>query len=111
MNRVTLIGRLTTEPKVSETETTTVLNMVIAVRRPTKDDKADFPLITVFGKLANHCAEHLQKGSLIGVDGKLQTSRYEDETGHMTYRCNVVANKIDFLSWGEPRDEDEADSE
>lgn len=106
MNNWTGIGRLTREPEVryiSESQTA-VATFTIAIDRPTgagKEKKTDFPRITVFGRQAENCERFLAKGRLVGIQGSIQTGSYTDKDGKTVYTTDVVANRVEFLEWGE----------
>ena len=106
MNSVVLIGRLTRDPEVRYTAATqmAVATFTLAINRPvTKDGKkeADFPRITVFGKQAENCEKYLAKGRLCGIQGRLQTGSYQNKDGATVYTTDVVADRVEFLEWGD----------
>jgi len=110
MNSVVLIGRLTKDPEVRYTAGSqmAVCNFTLAIDRPTKKDeekKTDFPRVTVFGKQAESCERFLQKGRLCGVQGRLQTGSYQDKDGKMVYTTDVIADRVEFLDWGNASEE------
>lgn len=78
-----------------------VTRFSIAIDRPGKDKGADYPNITVFGKQAENCEKFLKKGRLVGVQGRLQTGSYERSDGSKVYATDVVADRVEFLEWGE----------
>ena len=92
MNSVTLIGRLTRDPEVKYTPTQVAIgNFTIAIDRPVKqgeEKQTDFPRITVFGKQAENCEKFLAKGSLVGIQGRLETNGQY---------MNVKADRVEFL--------------
>ena len=106
MNNVVLIGRLTRDPEVryiSENQMA-VATFTVAIDRPTKagqEKKTDFPRITVFGKQAENCERFLAKGRLVGIQGRIQTGSYTDKDGKTVYTTDVVADRVEFLEWGE----------
>ena len=106
MNQVILIGRLTRDPEmryISETQTA-VATFTLAIDRPTptgKEKKTDFPRITVFGRQAENCERFLVKGRLVAIQGKLQTGSYTNKDGQTIYTTDVVADRVEFLEWGE----------
>ena len=109
MNNVTLIGRTTREVELRYTPSqTAVARFSIAISRPTKDGekKADFPNIIVFGKQAENCEKYLAKGRLVGIQGRLQTGSYEDKDGKRVYTTDVIAERVEFLEWGDSRTEE-----
>ncbi len=103
MNNVSLIGRLTKDPELRYTAQTqmAVATFNIAIDRgkdKNGDDKgADFPRIMVFGKQAENCEKYLSKGSLVGIQGRIQTGSYKNKNGDTVYTTDVVANFVKFL--------------
>lgn len=105
MNSVILIGRLTRDPEVRYVATSqmAVATFTVAINRPMTngEKKADFPRVTVFGKQAENCERYLAKGRLVGVQGRLQTGSYQDKNGNTVYTTDVVADRVEFLEWGD----------
>lgn len=104
INRVILTGRLTKDPELSVTPSgISRTHFTLAVNRAFKnqngEQEADFINIQVWRKTAESVANHLKKGSLVGIDGRIQTGSYEKE-GQRVYFTNVVADSVQFL---EPR--------
>lgn len=106
MNNVTLIGRLTRDPEVRYTSGSqmAVARFSVAIDRPVKsgqDKQTDFPSIVVFGKQAENCERYLSKGKLVGIEGRIQTGSYTNKDGNKVYTTDVVANRVEFLEWGD----------
>lgn len=105
MNSVNLIGRLVREPEVRYTTSEmAVATMTIAIDRPPKSDGTkgtDFPRITVFGKTAENCSKYLTKGRKVAIEGRLQTGSYKNKNGDTVYTTDVIANRVEFLEWGD----------
>jgi single-strand DNA-binding protein len=105
MNSVVLIGRLTKDPEVRYTgEQMAVASFTVAIDRPPRADKekvTDFPRVTVFGKQAENCERFLKKGRLVAIEGKIQTGSYTNKDGQKVYTTDVVANRVEFLEWGD----------
>ena len=106
MNSVNLIGRLTRDPEVRYTSgtQTAVTSFTIAIDRITREGaekQADFPRITVFGKQAENCEKYLAKGRKVAIEGRLQTGSYQNKNGDTVYITDVVANRVEFLEWGD----------
>ena len=81
-----------------------VASFSIAIDRPQRNDRekqTDFPRITVFGKQAENCEKYLKKGRLVGIEGRLQTGSYQNKNGDTVYTTDVVANRVEFLEWGD----------
>lgn len=108
MNQVILIGRLTKDPETRYTSESqiAVCTFTLAVDRPTKqgeEKKADFPRITVFGRQAENCEKYLSKGKKVAVQGRIQTGSYQNSQGQKVYTTDVIAERIEFLEWGEQK--------
>ena len=105
MNSVVLIGRLTRDPELRyAANQTAVATFTIAIDRPVRaggEKQTDFPRITVFGKQAENCDKFLVKGRLVGVQGRLQTGSYTNKDGATVYTTDVVADRVEFLEWGD----------
>jgi len=109
MNSVVLIGRLTRDPVVRYTPETqmAVATFSIAIDRlikAGKEKRTDFPRVTVFGKSAENCERFLNKGKLVGVQGRLQTGSYKNKDGVTVYTTDVVADRVEFLEWSKTKE-------
>src|SRR5690625_4035059 len=101
LNRTVLVGRLVRDVDLWYTPSgTAVANFTIACNRPFKskdgDQEADFINIVVWRKPAENTAQYTKKGSLVGVDGRLQSRTYEQD-GRTVYVTEVVADSVQFL--------------
>ena len=106
MNSVVLIGRLTRDPEIRYTAGTqmAVATFTVAIDRPVRsggEKQTDFPRVTVFGKQAENCERYLAKGRLVGVQGRIQTGSYQNKDGVTVYTTDVVADRVEFLEWGD----------
>ncbi|MEA3423939.1 MAG: single-stranded DNA-binding protein [Bacillota bacterium] len=104
MNSVFLIGRLTKDPELRFVAGSgkAVANFSLAVNREfSKEKKTDFFRIVVWGKQAESVANYLKKGRLVAVRGSLQTSNYEDKNNVKRYVTDIVADRVEFLEWGD----------
>ncbi|MBW4828366.1 MAG: single-stranded DNA-binding protein [Clostridiaceae bacterium] len=114
MNNVVLIGRLTRDPELRflPVNGTPVSNFSLAVDKQVSKEKkqemeskgqptADFINIVVWGKQAENCANYLAKGRLTAVQGRLQSRSYEAKDGTRRYITEVVAERVQFLEWGD----------
>ncbi len=102
LNRIVLVGRLARDPELRYTPSgKAVAGFTIAVNRRFANQQgereADFIDIVVWGKLAETCANHLQKGRLVGVEGRLQIRSYETQEGQKRRVAEVVADNVSFL--------------
>ncbi|HAO6550149.1 TPA: single-stranded DNA-binding protein [Listeria monocytogenes] len=102
MNRVVLVGRLTKDPDLRYTPAgAAVATFTLAVNRTFTNQngerEADFINCVVWRKPAENVANFLKKGSMAGVDGRVQTRNYEDSDGKRVFVTEVVAESVQFL--------------
>jgi single-strand DNA-binding protein len=102
MNRSILVGRLTADPELRYTPSgAAVCTFTLAVNRTFTNQagerEADFINIVVWKRAAENAANFLKKGSLCGVDGRLQSRRYTDRNERTVYVTEVVAESVQFL--------------
>ncbi|HLO16991.1 MAG TPA: single-stranded DNA-binding protein [Anaerolineales bacterium] len=105
LNRVQLIGYLGKDPESKYTPTgKRVTDFSIAITNRWKDEAGEtkeyteWVNIEAWEHLAEICHEYLAKGSLVYVEGRLKTNRYEDREGEQRYFTKVVAQTVQFLS-------------
>ena len=100
INRVTLVGRLTKDPNFIENQVA-VANFTVAVNRTFKnkngEQETDFINVVTFRKQAENVNNYLSKGSLVGIDGRIQTRNYENKEGQRIFVTEVVADSVQFL--------------
>lgn len=96
------IGNLTKEPELkytTGTEPMAVCNMTVAVNDGYGDKKrTSFIDVVVFGKVAENCEKYLNKGSKVGVSGRIQTDVFERKDGTKQKTFQVVADKVEFIN-------------
>lgn len=102
MNRVVLVGRLTRDPELRYTPNgVAVANFTIACNRPFKnqqgEQEADFINGVVWRAAAENLANYMKKGNQIGVDGRIQSRRYDDKDGKTVFVTEVLAETVQFL--------------
>ena len=101
INRVILVGRLTKEPELRRTQGgASVVSFSLAVNRRVQtpgQPEADFFNCVAWNKLAETMAQYLHKGSLIGLEGRLQARSYDNQQGQRVHVVEVVAESIEFL--------------
>lgn len=102
MNRVVLIGRLTAKPELRYTGSNLPFTRFsIAVNRNFANAQgqreADFINIVVWRKQAENVCNFLSKGSLVAVEGRIQTGSYDAQDGSKRYTTEVVADSVQFL--------------
>jgi single-strand DNA-binding protein len=110
LNRIILIGRLTRDPELRYVPSGhPVASFTLAVDRPFANQQGerdtDFIDIVAWRKLAEQASQHLSKGRLVAVEGRLQIRSYETQDGQKRRVAEVVADGIRFLdkkATGEP---------
>ena len=103
MNKVFLIGKLTRDPELSETNSGVALcRFAIAVNRRFSSGDAerqtDFFNVTAFRGQAENIARFCKKGNKVAVAGSIQIRNYEDNNGQRRTFVDVVADEVEFLS-------------
>src|SRR5699024_645310 len=102
MNNFNCIGRITKELEVKTSQgETTVLNNTVAINRPFKNKQtgereADFINFVAFGKTAEIIAQYHQKGSLIGLSGRMQSRSYQNSNNQKVFVTELVVNEMHF---------------
>ena len=101
MNKVILMGRLTTTPELKTTASNiSVSSFSIAVNRQFakqgEERQADFINIVCWRQRAEFVCKYFTKGQLIALDGSLQTRQYQDNNGNTRYVTEVVADNVYF---------------
>ena len=101
MNRVELIGRLTRDPELRYTGSNiATTRFSLAVNRPftsqNGEQGTDFINVVVWRKQAENVKKYCTKGSLVAVEGRIQTGSYEKD-GQRVYTTDVVADSVQFL--------------
>ena len=99
MNRVMLIGRLTAKPELRYTASNVPFTRFsLAVNRTFSNGngerETDFLNIIVWRKQAENVCNYLNKGSLVSVEGRIQTGSYDDKDGNKRYTTDIVADRV-----------------
>ena len=104
INKAILVGRLGKDPEVRYLQDgTAVVSMSLATDKQWKDKngerkkKAEWHRIVVFGKLADICAQYLDKGSLVYIEGEIQTRSWEDKEGTKRFTTEIVGKEMKML--------------
>lgn len=104
INQVTLIGNLGADPDVKYTAAGTgIARMRLAInerfnnREGERVERTEWVNLVAFAGLAEVCKEHLRKGSLIYVDGKLHTRKWQDKNGSNHYTTEVIVSQMRML--------------
>lgn len=101
LNVVVIMGRLARDPELRQTTTgKSVASFRIACDRGRKDangqSQADWLDVVAWDRTAEFICKYFQKGSLIVIDGRLQTRQYQDKNGQNRTAVEIVANNINF---------------
>ena len=102
LNVVAIMGRLARDPELRQTTTgKSVASFTIACDRNGKRDangqsQADWIPVTAWDRTAEFVCKYFQKGSLIAVDGRLQSRSYQDKNGNNRTAIELVANNVNF---------------
>lgn len=102
INNVVLVGRLTRDPDLRTTGSgISVATFTLAVDRQYTNSQgergADFISCVIWRKAAENFANFTSKGSLVGIQGRLQTRTYDDKDGKRVYVTEVVVDNFSFL--------------
>lgn len=105
LNKVMIIGRLGRDPETRYTQRgEPVGSMRVATDESYTDsngnkiDRVEWHSIITWGKVAENCSRYLGKGSLIYVEGSLQTRKWQDQQGQERYTTEIKAQRVQFLS-------------
>src|SRR4030095_1851216 len=104
LNRVQLIGRLGRDPESKFTPTgkkVTHFSLAVSQRWKSSGEMKEFTEwvnIEAWGRLGEVCQEYLKKGSLVYLEGRLKTDKYEDKDGDTKYYTKFVTQLVQFLS-------------
>ena len=113
MNRVALIGRLTSKPELKYTPSnieTTKFTVAVNRNYTGTDGKreADFINVVAWKKQAETITKYFDKGSLIAIEGRIQTGSYTDKDGNKRSTTDVVLENLEFI---ETKKKEKSDSE
>ena len=107
LNKVMLIGRLGRDPEIRySSNNTPICNFSLATSERVRkgdnfEEKTEWHRIVVFGNQAENASKFLKKGSLVFVDGKIQSRTYQDKDGNERNVVEIIANSLNFL---DPKD-------
>ncbi len=104
LNKVMIIGRLGADPELRYAGNgTPIANFNVATdesymdREGNRVDKTEWHRVAVFQRQAENCANYLGKGSLVYVEGSLQTRQWQDQQGQTRYTTEIKAQRVQFL--------------
>jgi len=105
VNKAIIVGTLGKDPDVKYTAGgSAVVNVSVATNESWKDkntgenvEKTEWHRIVIFGKLAEIAAQYLRKGQQVYFEGKIQTRKWQDQSGQDRYSTEIVANEMQML--------------
>jgi single-strand DNA-binding protein len=101
MNRVVVVGRLVKDPELKKTNSgSSVVSFTLAVdnrQRSNGEKSASFFPCTAWNATAENVARFMKKGSLVGVDGRLNQRSYQSRDGHNVNVIEIIAESVQFL--------------
>lgn len=108
VNKVILVGRVGKDPETRYAPNgTSIANLSLATSEKRKGEEAtEWHKIIFFDKLAEVVTEYVKKGSLIYVDGRIQTRKWKDKEGQERYTTEIVANSMQMF-WGKSEEQAE----
>lgn len=106
LNKVQIIGHLGTDPDIRHTSGgSQVTTLSVATSEKWRDkqtgemeERTERHRVVAFGKLAEIMGEYLRKGSLVFIEGRLQTRKWEDKEGVTRYTTEIIASELKTLS-------------
>ncbi len=107
MNRVLLTGRLTRDPEMRALASGKhVTTMSVATNEYIGNgrEKAEYHAVITWDRLADICAQYLGKGSMVAIEGRLQTRQWDDDAGKRHWKTEVVATSLEMLSGRRKKD-------
>lgn len=110
MNSVQLIGRMTSDPSIRDTEKVKIASFRLAVPRPFGKDEVDFINCKAFGKSAEYLENYKSKGDEIAVVGRIETGSYKNKDGNTIYTTDIICDRVESTHGSkggnaEPREE------
>ncbi len=104
VNKAIVVGNLGRDPEVRYTQGgQAVCNFSVATNERWRDksgneqEQTEWHRIVTWGKLAEICGEHLSKGRMVFIEGRLQTREWTDRQGDKRYTTEIVARDVQFL--------------
>jgi single-strand DNA-binding protein len=121
-NLVILVGRIAQGPETRTTAGgTSITSISVVTDRPARKDgktyrqengyttkDSEFHRVTCFNGLGQNVAKFCSKGQLVTVEGRIHYTQWEDQDGTKRYGCEIIADKVDFLTKGRATSGDSA---
>lgn len=104
LNKVLLIGRLGRDVELRYTQSgNSIANLSVATDESytgqdgNRVQRTEWHKVVVYGKQAENCQQYLAKGSLVFIEGKLQTRKWQDQQGQDRFTTEIIASRVTFL--------------
>jgi len=105
VNKAIIVGTLGQDPEIKYTASgAAVVNVSVATNETWKDrqtgeaqERTEWHRIVMFGKLAEIASQYLKKGSQAYFEGRIQTRKWQDQSGNDRYSTEIVANEMQML--------------
>lgn len=109
LNKVQLIGTLGKDPETRQMlNGNAVANITLATSESWKDkntgqkqEKTEWHRVVFFGKGAEIAGQYLTKGSLVYIEGRIETKKWQDKSGQDRYTTQIIADKMNMLGGGQ----------
>ena len=113
INRVVLVGRLTKDPELRRTQNgTAVTSFTLAIDNRFKNENGDkttsFIPCVVWNQQAENCVRFIHKGSLVGIEGRLNQRTYQNKEGNNVQVIEVMCDSVQYL---DPKKQEESSSQ
>ncbi len=111
MNRVILIGRLGSEVELKVVGQSSVANFSLATSEKFKNqageavEKTEWHNISVWGKMAEIASKFIKKGSLVCIEGKIETKKYTGSDGIERYKTQILCSNLEMLGDKKPTED------
>lgn len=105
VNKVIVVGNLGADPDTKYMPSgSAVTNLSVATNESWKDkqtgeqkERTEWHRVAMFGRLAEIAAEYLRKGSMVYIEGKLRTRKWQDQQGNDRYSTEIIADEMQML--------------
>ncbi len=105
INKAVIVGTLGRDPEIRYSSNgKAVVNISVATNESWKDretgeaqERTEWHRIVIFGKLGEIASQYLKKGSQAYFEGKIKTSKWQDQSGNDRYTTEIVANEMQML--------------
>ncbi len=108
VNKAIILGNLGQDPELRHTASgTAVTTLRIATNEVWNDqqgqrqERTEWHSVVVWGRQAENCHQYLSKGRTVYVEGRLQTRKWQDQSGNDRYTTEIVADRVQFIGGGQ----------